>query len=217
MTIKKVDEKNKIVNTTQTELDVLKKLEQAFYKNNPEAARRNTEKSLDWFRKYIPRAWNEVRTSQMMRDRSLWKNDITPGSMYLALYDPIHKDTLPVYDKFPLLLPWDTWVNEKNGKRYIISINLHYLPPALRAAALTQLLKLRTDKRYRKNTKIKLSWGILKALSNHKLFEHCVKMYRIDHFKSVFIEIPVTSWEMVTFLPLARWEKGGKAVAWNIK
>lgn len=126
----------------------------------------------------------------MMRDRKLFQSDIIPGNIYFAVYDPIHKDKLPVWDEFPLLMPWDVWTNEKNGHKYVISINLHYLPPALRFQAMRAILKLKSEDRYRDSTKLKLSWELLKSMSQHKLFEHSVKMYRLDHFRSLFIKIP---------------------------
>lgn len=201
-------------NTTGTELQILKGIEAAFYRNNKTSRKRNTEKSLKWFSQYIPKAHNRVRMAQMMRDRDLWADTIRPGDMYLAVYDPIHKATLPYYDEFPLLLPWDMWKGE-NGHTYIISINLHFLRPGLRFAAMKALLTLRNEKRYRETTRMKISWQVLKSLSNSKLFEHCVRVYRLDHFQSKFIKIPPQSWEMVVFLPLAR-IKGDKAKAFKI-
>jgi hypothetical protein len=133
--------------------------------------------------------------------------------MYFAVYDPIHKDKLPYYDEFPILLPWDTW--EQNGHRYLISINLHFLPPKLRFLAVQALLKVRTEKRYRASTRLKINWQILQGLSKSKHFEHCVRIYRVDHFRSKFIKVPPKAWELAIFLPVAR-IKGDKTKAWKI-
>jgi len=214
--VKKLDDAGNIVNTTLTDLDVLKKIEKAFYNNNPEAMKRNTLASLDWFRKYIPRSWNNVRTSQVMRDRSLWTKKIEPGRLYFFEYNAINKETLPVWDAFPLVFFWDTF-RSKEGKQILIGINLHYLSPVMRAAAMKELLKLKSNDRLNRNTKLKLSWDILKGLTNSKLFKHSVKMYRLDHVQTTFIEVPAASWEMAIFLPLGRMKKGGNTMAWNLK
>lgn len=213
MATKKVDETGKVDNSTDTELQILKNIEAAFYRNNPSSQRRNTEKSLKWFSQYVPRSFNAARTSQIMRDSSLYADKISPGDMYFFVYDALHKDTLPVWDRFPLIFPWDSW--SKDGVQYFIGINLHYLPPKLRFAAMKSLLTLRNQKRYRPNTKLKISWQILKSLSTSKLFSHAVKMYRMDQVRSRFIKIPAVSWELAVFLPLARWE-GDKAKAWSV-
>jgi hypothetical protein len=218
--VKKRVEDGELVNGTGSELEILQNIEKAFYRNNKGSRQRNTQRSLKWFSQYIPRSYNRVRMAQMMRDRDMWSDTIRPGSMMLFNYDAKHKDTLPVWDRFPLVFAWDMWKGGdgqygESGVTYFIGINLHYLPPALRFAAMKALLTKRNEKRYRSNTKLKISWSILKALSNSKYFEHSVKIYRMDHVRSKFIIIPPQSWEMVTFLPLARFE-GSKSQAWSI-
>lgn len=203
-------------NNTDTELEVLKKIEKAFYKNNSASQKRNTMKSMKWFQKYIPRSYNRLGTASMFRDRKLWSKQIKVGQMHFFEYDAIHKDKLPVWDRYPLVFFFDSY-QSKEGKEILLGINLHYLPPALRFTAMRALLKYRNQKRYRKNTRLKISWQVLSSMANSELFEHSVKAYRADQVRSTFVEIPAQSWEMVVFLPLARWQKGGKTSAWRMK
>lgn len=216
MANKKVDQSGNTDNNTDTELEILKSLEKSFYRANPSTLKRNTEKSLKWFSRYIPKNFSRVRTARMFRDRDLWSDKVLPGRMYFFEYNAIHKDTLPVWDRYPMIFPWDTF-RGKNGKLYMLGINLHYLPPTLRFEAMRALLKLRNEKRYRANTKLKISWGILKGLAQSPLFEHSVKMYSMENVQSKFVEIPARSWEMAVFLPLARWQSGSKSLAWKMK
>lgn len=203
-------------NNTQTELDILKSIEQAYFKNNASSQKRNTQKSLKWFSTYVPRAHNSVRTARMFRDKTLWQDRVIPGNMYFYQYDAKHKDTLPVWDMYPLVFFFDSYTS-KEGKQILLGINMHYLKPSYRYAAMMNLLRLRNEKRYRANTKLQISWEVLKGMANSKYFEHAVKAYRVDHIRSKFIKIPATAWELTLFLPLARWQKGSKNKAWNIK
>lgn len=212
----KNEDDKQYTNKTGTELQILQTIEKSYFRNHKNTSRRHTDKSLRWFSQYIPKNFNNIRTSQVVRDRELFRDMIKPGNMYFAVYDPIHKDTLPVYDTFPLLLPWDVFRNEKNGHLYCLSINLHYLPPALRYTAMKALLTKRNEKAYRERTRLRISWEILSAMAEHELFKHSVKMYRLDHFRSKFIYIPPQSWEMAIYLPLARWGKGNKSIAWDM-
>lgn len=221
MTKKKVDSSGNIENATATELEILQNIEKSFYKNNEKAQRRNTAKSLKWFSKFVPKNYNNVRTARLFRDRDLWANSISPGSMYTFEYSAVHKATLPVYDRYPLIFPWDVWKGGngnygESGKTYFIGINLHYLPPALRFKAMQLLLKSRNEKRYRRNTKLKISWQVLQAMANSKYFEHCVKIYRMDAVQSKFVKIPPQSWELMIFLPFQRMQKGGNSKAWKL-
>jgi hypothetical protein len=141
------------------------------------------------------------------------------GKMYFFEYDAKHKDTLPVWDRYPLVIPFDSWrAKSPEGKtvQYVLGINFHYLPPALRMAAFRALLRFKNKDRFVKSTKLDFSWKVIMALSQSKYFEHAVKMYRMDQMRSKFVEIPSQSWEMVLFLPLARWQKGSKAQAWKL-
>jgi hypothetical protein len=204
------------VNKTGTDLEVLQKIEQAWKRNNPSAQKRNNEKSLNWFRNYVGKSFNKIGTGVMFRDRSLWGSAPQMGKLQFFEYDALHKEDLPVWDRYPLIFPFAAYTS-KEGKAIFLGLNMHYLPPALRMVAFKALLKLRSEKRYRKNTRLEMEWSTLKAMSESKYFAHAVHAYRMDHVKSVFVEIPSVSWELALFLPLARFQKGGKAVAWDIK
>lgn len=203
-------------NTTGTELEILQKIEKAFYRNNPGAVKRNTSASLDWFRNYVGKAHNKIGTGVMFRDRDTWKTKMTFGKMYFFEYLAKHRATLPIWDRYPLIFPFSAY-KAKDGVEIIVGLNMHYLPPVLRMAAFKALLKFRNEKRYRGKTKLKLEWEVLKALSESKYFKHAVHSYRADHFKSVFVEVPAPAWELALFLPVARWQKGTASEAWNIK
>jgi hypothetical protein len=203
------------VNTTGTELEILKRIERAWAKNNPTSQKRNTAKSLDWFRKYVGRSFNKVGTGTMFRDRDMWKTKMTLGKMYFFEYDAKHKDTLPLWDRYPLIFPFSTY-KAKDGAIIVIGINLHYLPPALRMVAYRALLKMKTEKRFRKSTRLDMEWSALKEMSESKYFEHSVHAYRMDHVKSVFVEVPASAWELAAFLPTARFQKGTNAQAWKL-
>ena len=83
------------------------------------------------------RAWLGQKIGQLRipSDRSNVLNDasrISPkafiGRMYFYHYDPKYKDVLPVYDKFPLVIPMEMY---SDG---FLGLNLHYLDPYSRLA-----------------------------------------------------------------------------------
>lgn len=133
--------------------------------------------------------------------------------MYFFEYDARGKDTLPVWDRYPLIFPISQYKN-KQGELITIGLNLHYLKPKDRMAALIQILKFRTEKRYRPSTRLQLEWEMLKSMSNSNLYKHMIHSYLQVQVKSVLVEIPAQSWEMMLFLPVARFE-GDKSKAWS--
>jgi hypothetical protein len=189
---------------------VVKTLLKRFYRDFGSNAIRNSAKSRKWFREQATKM-GKIRTSRVMRKEWIADRPVI-GKLYLYQYDAKHKDELEYWDKFPLVFFFNSY--SKDGKNYLVGINLHYLPPALRMVLFAELLSIRNEKRYRKNTKLKISWEILQAFSNHKLVQPCVKKYLVNHIMSKFIEIPTSDWEVIIPLGLERFQKQSSAKVW---
>jgi len=123
------------------------------------------------------------------------------GSMYMFSYDPKHKETLPYYDTFPLVVV----VGPAEGGFY--GLNLHYLPPILRAKMLDALMEITTNKKFNDSTRFKMSYELLAKTAKLKYFKPCFKHYLNEHVKSKFAMVPSPEWEIATFLPTANFEK----------
>lgn len=202
-------------NKTGTDLEILKNIEKSYFNANEDKKRRNSKKSMEWFRKNVTKNYSKPRTARMFRDRDMFKSKMTIGKMYFYEYDALHKDELPVWDRYPLIIPFNSYTAD-NGAKIVLGINFHYLSPKLRMIAFRALLEFRNAKAFNKKTKMKLSWSKLMKLGNSKYYKHAVKAYRMDQVQSKFVEVPAQSWELVLFLPLARWQKGTKRQAWRL-
>lgn len=160
-----------------------------------------TQESRDWFRKKA-QALRRVNRQALMREEPITtENNFAPGHMYMFFYDPKTKDTLPYYDKFPLIIA----VEPAKGGFY--GINLHYLPPVLRARFLDSLLDITNDNRYDEKTKFEVSYSLLKRAAKYRYFKPCFKHYLTSQVKSRFAKVSAPEWEIATFLPTADWEK----------
>jgi hypothetical protein len=89
----------------------------------------------DWFR---DRAQNisQVNVQSEMRNKErLYPKigELDVGRMYMFFYDPKTKDTLPYYDRFPLIFIMEKY---KDG---FLGMNLHYLPLVYRARLMDSL------------------------------------------------------------------------------
>ena len=62
-----------------------------------------TNNARNWLRAKVKDLNPSTRT--LMGDRDRLKNNSTIGKMYFYFYDPKTKDTLPYYDRFPLVIP----------------------------------------------------------------------------------------------------------------
>ena len=66
-----------------------------------------TKQSRDWFRKRLSNISKvgRINRSDLMKSDSVnLKNRTLVVSMQMFFYDPKHKDTLPYYDAFPLVI-----------------------------------------------------------------------------------------------------------------
>ena len=162
-----------------------------------------TAESRDWFRRKVQNLRRINRTELMQEDEITLANKSQPliGSMNMFFYDPKHKDTLPFYDRFPLAIIVGP------AEKGFYGLNLHYLPPVLRAKLLDSLMDITNNKKYDETTKFQLSYKILQGVTKFRYYKPCLKHYLTQHVKSRLARVQAPEWEIATFLPTADWAK----------
>jgi hypothetical protein len=129
--------------------------------------------------------------------------------MYMFSYDPKFKETLPYYDMFPLIFPIDL---RKDG---FLGINLHYLPPVLRAKLMNAIYQTINNQAYDSTTKLKISYGILSNASKYRYFKPCIKQYLAAHVQSSYLNIEPTNWDSALMLPTEQFKKATREQVWK--
>ena len=168
-----------------------------------------TAESRKWFMDKLKNIKDFNRRS-ILKDPNLKKmNRPRIGSMYMFFYDPKLRKTLPYYDNFPLVV----MVAPADGGFY--GINLHYVPPVLRAKLLDSLLMAFNNKRYDESTKMKLSYGLLSSAAKFKYFKPCYKRYLFSHIEASVVRVEPPEWELATFLPVAMFKKAKQSTVWR--
>ena len=163
-----------------------------------------TKESRDWFRRKAQTLGRVNRNSLMREEPVDLANRQVIGSMYMFFYDPKHKDTLPYYDRFPLVIVLD------KAEGGFLGLNLHYLPPVLRAKFLDGLIDTTNNKLYTDDSRFLVTYKMLKASARLKYFKPCVKHYLTTQVRSGFARVPAPEWEIATFLPTADFAKSSK-------
>jgi len=163
-----------------------------------------TRQSIDWFRRKAQRL-RITNRSQLMREEPLeLQARSIPGSMFMFFYDPKNKQTLPYYDTFPLVIV----VKKAPGGFH--GLNLHYLPPLLRARFLDNLLDNTNNMSYDDSTSFSINYRLLQASSKMRFFKPCFKHYLTSNVRSRFAYVPPAEWEIATFLPTADFQKASR-------
>lgn len=165
--------------------------------------------SRDWFREKA-RSIRSVNVNSIIRSNPrLNRNNIKPGFMYLFGYDPKMKETLPYYDRFPLVFPF------KDDGDSFLGMNLHYLPHTYRARLMDNLYDLTNNDRFNETTRLRISYEFLNSAARYKYFKPCVKRYLYGHVQTRFLLIPSNEWDIALFLPLERFAKQQRNVVYK--
>ena len=180
------------------------KLEREAFRGGIQA---RTKESMRWFRTRVSQM-KSVNRTQLMKDARNRKRFIF-GDMYMMMYDPKHKQTLPYYDRFPLVIP----VEPAKGGFY--GLNLHYLPHTLRAQFLDQLYDRTTNNKFDETTRFKLTYDLLKGISGKPFYKACYKHYLSSHVRSSFAKVDSADWEIAIFLPIESFKKSSLDAVWK--
>jgi len=151
-------------------------------------------KSYDWYRKQVQSMTTPGARSLIRQGKAT----IAPkyGVMNLFGYDPKFKQTLPYYDRFPLIFPLEP------AKGGFYGINFHYLQPGARVAFLRQLSQFASDSNYDKKTRYNIG-----ELSG-RYFKKTIKHYLTRQVRTSFLNITADEMAIAIFLPVARFQKG---------
>jgi hypothetical protein len=133
--------------------------------------------------------------SSLIRDRQRLRDKTFIGKMYFYYYDPKTKDSMPYYDRFPLVIPIEQY---SDG---FLGLNLHYIHPRQRIILLDKLSKTATNKNFDDRTKLRLSYEYLKAASSAFEAMPCIKRYLFTQINSRFLEITADEWDIAALLP----------------
>ena len=149
------------------------------------------------------RAWLRAKvkdlkptSSGLMNDRNRLKTTSMIGRMYFYFYDPKTKDSMPYYDRFPLVIPIERY---NDG---FLGLNLHYIHPKHRMILLDKLSETMSNDTYDEKTKLKINYRYLAAAS--RIFEAnpCIKRYLFTQIESRFLEITADEWDIAAMLPV---------------
>jgi len=153
-----------------------------------------TNASREWLRAKVKDL--KPTSSALMNDRNRLKNTSMIGRMYFYFYDPKTKDSMPYYDRFPLVIPIERY---NDG---FLGLNLHYIHPKHRMILLDKLSDTASNDTYDDKTKLKINYRYLAAAS--KIFEAtpCIKRYLFTQIESRFLEVSADEWDIAAMLPV---------------
>ena len=171
--------------------------------------------AVTWFRQIAEEAMiglaKEVVPQYIKIDaaqRGTLTGRLIPGRLYFFMYMPKHKNTLPYYDTFPLVLPIQRF---SDG---FLAINFHYLRPPDRAILFDEIKIFANDRTLGPMTKIKIKYDMMRGFTRFKRAKPCLKRYLTTYMKSQFIPVGTDEWATALFLPVEQFRKRNKQAVW---
>ena len=154
-------------------------------------------KSVDWYRKNVADLSNRITAAALMRSGKL--NGIpSKGRLNFFFYDPKYKQVLPLYDRFPLVLPLETIPGGFMG------LNFHYIRPVQRVSLLNNLQRFATGG-MKASTRIDATYDGIKSV---RITKNMIKKYLYGHVRSSFLRVDFDEAALAVMLPVQQFKKG---------
>ena len=154
-------------------------------------------KSVDWYRRNIADLGNRATAAALMRSGKL--NGIpSKGRLNFFFYDPKYKQVLPLYDRFPLVLPLETIPGGFMG------LNFHYIRPVQRISLLNNLQRFATGG-MKPSTRIDATYDGIKGV---RITKNMIKKYLYGHVRSSFLRVDFDEAALAVMLPVQQFRKG---------
>jgi hypothetical protein len=131
------------------------------------------------------------------------------GSMYFFVYDPKGKAKLDYYDRFPLVIPLESY---SDG---FLGLNLHYLPIRYRVYFMRKLMPRAVLNDDNEIMRLRISYEILDASRKYKEFRPCVKRYLYSHIRSRILAVEPEEWDVAMYLPVQQFKKAQPGKVWK--
>jgi hypothetical protein len=169
-----------------------------------------SKKSLEWLSQKIAELRNTSNIpAGMSRERFRQVDNFRLGKLYCFYYDPKGKESLPYYDRFPMVLAIEKY---NDG---FLGLNLHYLPFNYRLAFLGKLLKFAVQGEPGEIDRLRVTYDILVASKRLKEFRPCIKRYLSGHIQSKILAIQPNEWDIAAFLPLQQFRGAKSQKVWQ--
>ena len=154
-------------------------------------------KSVEWYRKNVADLNNRVTAAALMRSGKL--NGIpSRGRLNFFFYDPKYKKVLPLYDRFPLVLPIETTPGGFMG------LNFHYIRPVQRISLLNNLQRYASGG-MKSTTRIDATYD---GIKNVRIVKNTIKKYLYGHGRSSFLRVDFDEAALAVMLPVQQFRKG---------
>ena len=132
------------------------------------------------------------------------------GKMYLWIYKAKWAEKLPFWDAHPLTIVTSLYFNNGiSGGAGFGGLNFHYLGLEQRLKLLGIITNFQDVTKFEKDRRFMMSYQKLKAAAETWV-KFSYHRYLYSQLESKLIQIPITEWKNVLYLPISKFQKENK-------
>ena len=172
----------------------------------PEELTSGTEDSLQWFRTNVRDL--KIKPQVIMRGLEAVSNTgLKQGGVYMFYYDAKWKDTLPYWDKYPIVVPLELY---SDG---FLGINIHYISPSMRVPLLQKMFEFTKDnEELEGDARMLIDYDTTQLESELRNAGPCIKRYLTSHIGARITRVPKEQWETLMMMPTAKFNVNANTV-----
>jgi len=169
----------------------------------PEELTSGTEDSLQWFRTNVRDL--KIKPQVIMRGlEAVTNTGLKQGGVYMFHYDAKWKDTLPYWDKYPIVVPLELY---SDG---FLGINIHYISPSMRVPLLSKMFEFTMEGE--QDDRMQLDYDLTQIESGLRNAGPCIKRYLTSHIGARITKVPREQWETLMMMPTAKFNVNANTV-----
>ena len=154
-------------------------------------------KTAAWYRNAVSSIADRTSARRLMGQGKLIGRP-SIGRLNMFFYDPKYKKVLPLYDRFPLVLPIETTPGGFMG------LNFHYIRPVQRISLLNNLQRYASGG-MKPSTRIDATYD---GIKNVRIAKNTIKKYLYGHVRSSFLRVDFDEAALAVMLPVQQFRKG---------
>lgn len=172
----------------------------------PKEIESGTEDSLQWFRTNVRDL--KIKPQVIMRGLEAVSNTgLKQGGVYMFYYDAKWKDTLPYWDKYPIVVPLELY---SDG---FLGINIHYISPSMRVPLLQKMFEFTKDnEELEGDARMLIDYDTTQLESELRNAGPCIKRYLTSHIGARITRVPKEQWETLMMMPTAKFNVNANTV-----
>ena len=172
----------------------------------PKEIESGTEDSLQWFRTNVRDL--KIKPQVIMRGLEAVSNTgLKQGGVYMFYYDAKWKDTLPYWDKYPIVVPLELY---SDG---FLGINIHYISPSMRVPLLQKMFEFTKDnEELEGDARMIIDYDTTQLESGLRNAGPCIKRYLTSHIGARITRVPKEQWETLMMMPTAKFNVNANTV-----